>query len=307
MICEPSRTDITDILKNYHGGRNLDYLAKKLIHLIHSKHSSWKAIYSILKADSGLNNLYEEKYYTSLFTQQNNLLNNLHEIPVDKLLSEYSSQNIHLITIFDDNYPERLKTIYQPPWVLFAKGDMSLLNYQQSLAVVGSRKASEYGLKAIEYLFSELVEKGIMIVSGLAQGIDAHAHKTAIRLGGRTTGVIAGGFSNIYPKENIKLAEYMMEKQLVISEYPPSTPPQKWHFPMRNRIISGLSMGTLVIEARKKSGSLITAEFALNEGREVFAVPGSILTPNSDGVHDLIQQGAKLIRNPQDILEELQI
>jgi DNA processing protein len=285
----------------------LDYLAKKLIHLIHSKHSSWKAIYSILKADSGLNNLYEEKYYTSLFTQQNNLLNNLHEIPVDKLLSEYSSQNIHLITIFDDNYPERLKTIYQPPWVLFAKGDMSLLNYQQSLAVVGSRKASEYGLKAIEYLFSELVEKGIMIVSGLAQGIDAHAHKTAIRLGGRTTGVIAGGFSNIYPKENIKLAEYMMEKQLVISEYPPSTPPQKWHFPMRNRIISGLSMGTLVIEARKKSGSLITAEFALNEGREVFAVPGSILTPNSDGVHDLIQQGAKLIRNPQDILEELQI
>lgn len=285
----------------------MDHLAKKLIHLVHSKHSSWKTIYSILKADSELNNLYEEKYYTSLFTQQNNLLNNLHEFPVDKLLSEYSSQNIHLITIFDDNYPERLKTIYQPPWVLFAKGDMSLLNYQQSLAVVGSRKATEYGLKAIEFLFSELVEKGIMIVSGLAQGIDAHAHKTAIRLGGRTTGVIAGGFSNIYPKENVKLAGYMMEKQLVISEYPPSTPPQKWHFPMRNRIISGLSMGTLVIEARKKSGSLITAEFALNEGREVFAVPGSILTPNSDGVHDLIQQGAKLIKNPQEILEELQI
>lgn len=285
----------------------MDNVRKKLIHLVHSKHSSWKTIFSILKADSSLDNIYEEKYYSSLFPQTNDPLNSLQDIHVDKLLSDYTAQNIHLITIFDDSYPERLKTIYQPPWVLFAKGDISLLKYEKTLAVVGSRDATQYGLSTIEYLFPELIENQTMIISGLAKGIDAHAHKTAIRLGGKTAGVIAGGFNNIYPKENMKLAGFMMDKQLVISEYPPSATPAKWQFPMRNRIISGLAKGTLVVEARKKSGSLITADFALNEGREVFAVPGSILTPNSDGVHDLIQQGAKLIKNSQEILEELNI
>lgn len=285
----------------------MDNVRKKLIHLVHSKHSSWKTIFSILKADSSLDNIYEEKYYSSLFPQTNAPLNSLQDIHVDELLLDYTAQNIHLITIFDDSYPERLKTIYQPPWVLFAKGDISLLKYEKTLAVVGSRDATQYGLSTIEYLFPELIENQTMIISGLAKGIDAHAHKTAIRLGGKTAGVIAGGFNNIYPKENMKLAGFMMDKQLVISEYPPSATPAKWQFPMRNRIISGLAKGTLVVEARKKSGSLITADFALNEGREVFAVPGSILTPNSDGVHDLIQQGAKLIKNSQEILEELNI
>jgi DNA processing protein len=282
----------------------MDALKKKLIQLVHSRNASWKAIYSALKATTALTEPKTAKY-SSINPQAQQLIREHQSIPIDNLLNDYASKNIHLITFFDDDYPMELKTIYQPPWILFARGDLSLLRNTKSLAVVGSRNASSYGIEAIEYLFPSLIGKNIQIVSGLAKGIDAHAHKTAIKLGGKTIGVIAGGFYNLYPKENIKLAEYMMEKHLVLSEYPPVTMPAKWQFPMRNRIISGLSQGTLVIEARKKSGSLITADFALNEGRDVFAVPGSILTPDSDGVHYLIQQGAKLVKSSEDILEEL--
>jgi DNA processing protein len=285
---------------------DMDNVSKKLIHLVHSKHTSWKSIFSILKADSSLKYIYENEYYSSLFPQKTSPLNALHDIPIEKLLSDYQSQHIQLITIFDDDYPDLLKTIYQPPWVIFAKGKTSLLKHRSSLAVVGSRDASQYGLKTIEYLFPDLIKNQTLIISGVAKGIDAHAHKTAINLGGNTVGVIAGGFDHIYPNENKELACFMMKNQLLLSEYPPSTRPEKWHFPMRNRIISGLAKGTLVVEARKRSGSLITAEFALNEGRDVFAVPGSILTPHFAGVHELIQQGAKLIKNPEDILEDLQ-
>ncbi|MBT2691432.1 DNA-processing protein DprA [Bacillus sp. ISL-55] len=282
----------------------MDALKKKLIQLVHSKYASWKAIYSILKANSAISNN-EAANYTSINPRVERLSKDHQFISADKLINDYTTQNIHLITIFDDDYPDRLKTIYQPPWMLFARGDLTLLKNRESLAVVGSRNATAYGIGAIDYLFPSLIEKNVLIVSGLARGIDAHAHKAAIKLGGKTIGVIAGGFQNLYPKENIKLAEYMMEKQLVLSEYPPATIPAKWQFPMRNRIISGLSGGTLVVEARKKSGSLITADFALSEGRDVFAVPGSILSPDSDGVHYLIQQGAKLVKSSEDILEEL--
>ena len=282
----------------------MDEMKKKLIQLVHSRHASWKSIYSILKTDSAISNNEDETYSSN--NPRVERLNRDHQfISIDKLLNDYTKQNIHLITIFDDDYPDRLKTIYQPPWMLFARGDLSLLKNIKNLAVVGSRSATTYGIGAIDYLFPSLIDKNVQIVSGLARGIDAHAHKAAIKLGGKTIGVIAGGFHNLYPKENVKLAEYMMEKQLVLSEYPPATMPAKWQFPMRNRIISGLSEGTLVIEARKKSGSLITADFSLNEGRDVFAVPGSILSPDSDGVHYLIQQGAKLVKSSEDILEEL--
>ncbi|MBT2637152.1 MULTISPECIES: DNA-processing protein DprA [unclassified Bacillus (in: firmicutes)] len=282
----------------------MDELKMKLIRLVHSRNASWKTIYSALKANTVLAD-YNTSMYSSINPQAQQVNRDHQFISIDKLLNDYTSKKIHLITIFDPEYPIKLKTIYQPPWILFARGDLSLLKNPMSLAVVGSRNASSYGIEAIDYLFPSLIEKNIQIVSGLARGIDAHAHKAAIKLGGKTIGVIAGGFNNLYPKENVKLAEYMMEKQLVLSEYPPATIPAKWQFPMRNRIISGLSGGTLVIEARKKSGSLITADFALNEGRDVFAVPGSILTPDSDGVHYLIQQGAKLVKCSEDILEEL--
>lgn len=282
----------------------MDELRKKLIKLVHSRHASWKSIYTVLRASSAIRKN-EASNYSSHNPQGERLIKDHHLISIDKLLNDYTSQNIHLITILDDDYPSRLKTIYQPPWILFARGDLSLLKNRKTLAVVGSRNVTAYGIGAIDYLFPSLIERDVLIVSGLAKGIDAHAHKAAIKMGGKTIGVIAGGFHNLYPKENVKLAEYMMEKQLVLSEYPPATMPAKWQFPMRNRIISGLSEGTLVIEARKKSGSLITADFALNEGRDVFAVPGSILTPDSDGVHYLIQQGAKLVKSSEDILEEL--
>lgn len=283
----------------------MDQLNRILIELVHQE-QSWNYIYSILKLESLLDNINEENHSFSYTPHQyHQPKKRLQQISSDKLLEEYSKQKIHIITFFDNHYPQNLKTIYQPPWVLFAKGDISLLNSQKSLAVVGSRDASEYGFAAIDYLFPGLIHSQTVIVSGLAKGIDAHAHKAAIKLGGKTIGVIAGGFNNIYPKENIKLAQYMMQNHLIISEYPPKARPEKWHFPMRNRIIGGLAKGTLVIEARKRSGSLITAEFALNEGREVFAVPGNILSPHSEGVHELIQQGAKLIKNSGEILEEL--
>lgn len=144
-----------------------------------------------------------------------------------------------------------------------------------------------------------------VIFSGLAKGVDTYAHESAIKHGGRTVAVIAGGFEHIYPKENKKLAWKLMSEQLIISEYPPGTRAEKWYFPLRNRIISGLSKGTLVIEAKSRSGSFITAEFALNEGREVFAVPGSILSPAFAGTNNLIQMGAKLVKEPKDIIEEI--
>jgi DNA processing protein len=151
------------------------------------------------------------------------------------------------------------------------------------------------------------VENGVVIVSGLANGIDTLAHEHAMKNGGKTIAVIAGGVYHIYPKENAELAKEMMKSQLVISEYPPDTKPLRWHFPARNRIISGLSNGTFIIEAKRKSGSLITANYAVNEGREVFSLPGSIFNQNSLGTNDLIKQGAKLVMSSEDILEELRL
>ncbi|WP_210363806.1 DNA-processing protein DprA [Bacillus sp. REN3] len=284
----------------------MDEATKRLIHLVHST-QSWKTIYSIIKTDPLLEHIYKAPYHSPLFPQASSTLDNLHTIPIDKLLAEYASSDIQLISIFNPAYPERLKTIYQPPWILFAKGNTALLKCNRMLAIVGSRDATQYGRRTIEYLMPGLIENGLMIISGLAKGIDAHSHKEAIKQGGKTAAVIAGGFNHIYPRENLALASYMMEKQLVISEYPPGSRPEKWQFPMRNRIISGLSLGTLVVEARKKSGSLITADYALNEGREVFAIPGDILSPHSEGCHDLILQGAKLVKSPSEILEELNI
>ena len=222
-------------------------------------------------------------------------------------IQQYEKNGIKAITVFDENYPSLLKEIYQPPWVLFAKGNLSLLEKQPKLAVVGSRQATQYGKNAIRLMFPQLVEKGVVIVSGLATGIDTLAHEYAMKNGGNTIAVIAGGLYHIYPKENTELAREMMKTQLVVSEYPPDTKPLRWHFPARNRIISGMSNGTFIIEAKRKSGSLITANYAVSEGREVFSLPGSIFNPYSMGTNDIIQQGAKLVMSSEDILEELRL
>ncbi|NMD69496.1 DNA-protecting protein DprA [Bacillus sp. DNRA2] len=287
----------------------MDLFRQKLLLLHHWKGVGWNAIYHILKADPTLSSINE---FTIAELKQNFLLPTrstpYKDLQLDStisLLEGYGSSRIIPITIFDDHYPTLLKEIYQPPWVIFAKGDINLLHHPKKLAVVGARKATTYGKLAIQLLFPDLIRSGYAIVSGLARGIDAISHETAMNYGGRTIAVIAGGINHIYPKENLILAQRMLNEQLIISEFPPDTRPERWHFPLRNRIISGISSGTLIVEAEKRSGSLITANYALHEGREVFAIPGSILNPLSVGTNELIQQGAKLVKTVQDITEEL--
>ncbi len=280
---------------------------EKLIRLHHCTGVSWKHIFSILKKDPQLNSLYDDQLLISCIPSPaaNTILKELNSQSLNDKMSQYKQKGVRMITIFEQEYPSLLRETYMPPWVLYARGDLSLLAKQHKLAVVGSRQATIYGKKTIEELFPALIENQIVIVSGLAAGIDAYAHQKAIQLGGKTIGVIAGGFDYLYPKENEKLAYAMMKNHLVISEFPIHTRAQKWHFPQRNRIIAGMSQATLVIEAKQRSGSLITANYAVQEGRDVFAVPGHILGPHSTGTNELIQQGAKLIISSQDILDEI--
>ncbi|KUP37346.1 DNA-processing protein DprA [Bacillus halotolerans] len=221
------------------------------------------------------------------------------------LLSVYHQQGIKVIPISSDQYPFWLKTIYDPPPVLFAKGDISLLSQGRKIGIVGTRHPTAYGIQVVNHLTIELCHKKWVIVSGLASGIDGLSHAASIKAKGRTIGVIAGGFQNIYPRENLQLAEHMAKHHLLLSEHPPETKPQKWHFPMRNRIISGLSEGIIVVQGKEKSGSLITAYQALEQGREVFAVPGSVFDPYAGGPIKLIQEGAKAIWSAEDIYAEL--
>ncbi len=207
------------------------------------------------------------------------------------------------LTFLDKEYPDDLREIYNPPVILYYQGELDLLQ-KKSLAVIGSRNYSIYGKRMVEQLLPELIEKKWTIVSGLARGIDTIAHRTAIRHHGRTIGVIGSGIDVIYPKENRYLQEYISENNLLLSEYPCSTLPLSYHFPQRNRIIAGVTAGTCIIEAKERSGTLITANLALENGREVFAVPGDILTGRSDGCHLLIQQGAKCVWKAEHIIEE---
>ena len=211
-----------------------------------------------------------------------------------------------LIARGDKHYPNRLNDLYDPPSGLYIDGDLGLLNVPM-IAIVGSRKASTEGLKNAAAFAQGLSRAGLLIVSGLARGIDGAAHQATLSLGSGhfTMAVCGAGLDVIYPKEHLGLARNIRNQGLLVSEYPRGTAPKSSHFPRRNRIIAALSIGVLVIEAAERSGSLITARLALELGREVFAVPGSIQEPLSRGSNLLIQQGAKLVQNPQDVLEEL--
>ncbi|MGX1264656.1 DNA processing protein [Rossellomorea marisflavi] len=209
------------------------------------------------------------------------------------------------MTLADEGYPDLLKEVYDPPLLLFCKGRTDLMHTPMKLAVIGARKCTSYTVKVLSQLIPSLSHHRVTIISGLARGADTIAHETAISSGGRTIGVIAGGFDHIYPKENASLASYMMDHHLLISEFPPYTRPEKWQFPLRNRIISGLSHAVLVTEAQRKSGTYITADYALNEGRDVFCIPGPLFAPMSEGTNSLIQEGAKMVVSPEDILQEL--
>lgn len=219
-----------------------------------------------------------------------------------KNLKVAKDQKIDIITIRDENYPYYLKNIYDPPIILYVRGN--ILKNEKCIAVVGARRATYYGIKMAESLSYALAGVGLTVVSGMARGIDTNAHKGAKETG-RTIGVLGCGTDIAYPPENRGLISEVTQKGAVISEYPPGTPPVPSNFPARNRIISGMSIGVVVIEAGERSGSLITAEFALEQGREVFAVPGNVSSMNSKGTNKLIKDGAKIVTSVEDILEEL--
>ncbi len=220
------------------------------------------------------------------------------------IMKNLMKHSITAVTLFDDNYPLQLKTIYDPPWVLYGKGDWSTLNQVKMISVVGTRNPSKHGKQALQKVLEPLVKKGWIVISGLAKGIDTFAHELCIQSGSETAAVLGSGILQIYPKENIELAKKISAHGIVLSEFSPYVTPKRWHFPLRNRIISGLSKATLVAEARTKSGSLITADQALEQGRDVFAIPGSILEECANGTNFLIQNGAKLVMNADDILNE---
>ena len=227
-------------------------------------------------------------------------------ISPDDEMDSLKQYKVQALTCNSPGYPQRLKEIYDYPPVLYIRG--TLLSEDEScLAVVGTRRATVYGRQVAEEIVTDLARNGITIVSGLAKGIDSIAHRAALEAGARTIAVFACGLDIVYPAENAKLAREIMEHGALISEYPIGTRPKADNFPRRNRIMSGLSFGVLVIEAGESSGALITANQALEQHREVFAVPGSILSPASRGTNHLIQEGAKLVRNYIDVLEELNL
>ncbi|MDP3995190.1 MAG: DNA-processing protein DprA, partial [bacterium] len=231
------------------------------------------------------------------------------EINPDQEMEKLAKENIRAITVEDVAYPKLLKEIYYPPFLLYYRG--TLPKHEDFLiAVVGSRKYSTYGRQMAQRLTAELARNGLTIVSGLALGIDGIVHETTLETNGTTIGVLGCGIekSNIYPATNRMLGERMIEKGgCIISEFPIGTPPLRHHFPRRNRIISGLSLGTLVVEAAEKSGALITAQQALEQNREVFSVPGNATSESSVGTNNLIKQGARLVTHAEEILESLNL
>ena len=228
------------------------------------------------------------------------------KISPDDEMEKLARYGVTVYSNHDQGYPTRLKEIYDYPPLIYVRGSL-LPEDDWSLAVVGTRTASVYGRQVTEELVSDLVRNRITVASGLARGIDAVAHHSALAAGGRTIAVFACGLDTIYPSEHTALAQSIMENGALISEYPLGIRPRADYFPRRNRILSGLSLGVLVVEAGERSGALLTARHALEQNREVFAVPGNILSHMSRGTNHLIQEGAKLVRNTTDILEELNL
>ncbi|HLA07581.1 MAG TPA: DNA-processing protein DprA, partial [Anaerolineales bacterium] len=227
-------------------------------------------------------------------------------VDLDKVWEKIQKQGIKILTWQDEAYPGRLKEIDQPPPVLYIRGEY-LPDDLFAVAIVGTRRVTPYGRQITEELASFLAANGMTVISGLARGVDAIAHQAALKAGGRTLGILGSGVNKIYPPEHRALAEQMIERGAIISDYAPGTPPDASNFPPRNRIISGLSLAVVVVEAGETSGALITAEFAAEQGREIFAVPGSILAPQSKGTNKLIQNGALPLLTVTDLMQALDI
>lgn len=269
---------------------------QKIINYFNSPEEAWKANFEdFYKANLNKNIIEKIKQYRL-------------KINPEQEIKKLEQENIKILFIENENYPKLLKQIYSPPAIIYVKGEIKPED-EISIGIVGTRKLSTYGYQITPKITSELVQNGLTIISGLAKGIDTLAHKNAIENGGRTIAVLGSGvdFKSIYPAINKKLAEKVIQNGALISEFPPGTTPLPGNFPRRNRIISGLSLGIMVIEAPIKSGALITARDALEQNREVFATPGHILSVNSKGPHKLIKLGAKLAETAEDIIEELNL
>jgi DNA processing protein len=225
-------------------------------------------------------------------------------VAYDRMREDCAQKGIELLNILDDAYPKSLREIYDPPLILYVRGQL-IPEDDVALAIVGTRRPTMYGLRMAHQFAYELARGGVTVVSGMARGIDGAAHEKALKAKGRTIAVLGCGVDVVYPKNHQNLYHQIVEEGAVVSEYPPRTSPIAFNFPRRNRIINGLSMGTLVVEANQRSGSLITSALAADENREVYAVPGPVDSITSRGTNQLIQKGAKLVLNTQDILEDL--
>lgn len=235
------------------------------------------------------------------------IVNEKYKANLEEEVEYLKRNNIELVTIKDKKYPQKLMEIYDMPICLYIKGNSEILS-EFSIAVIGCRENTKYGEQVTKKLIGGLAQKNIVTVSGLAKGIDSISHQETVNKGGKTIAVIGSGLDNLYPKENLNLVKEIIKcGGAIITEYPIGTKPEKINFPARNRIISGISNGVLVIEAKKKSGTMITVDFALEQGRQVFSVPGNIVNKNSEGTNDLIKEGAKVVTSIVDILEEFDI
>ncbi|KXK12801.1 MAG: putative DNA processing protein [Chloroflexi bacterium OLB14] len=228
------------------------------------------------------------------------------DINLDQVWAKIEAQGIKIVTWADEEYPNRLREIDQPPPILYIRGEY-LQDDLFAVAIVGTRKVTAYGRQVTEDIASFLASNGLTVISGLARGVDAIAHQTALRAGGRTIAILGTGVDKIYPPEHRGLADEIMKRGAVMSDYAVGTPPDASNFPPRNRIISGLSLAVVVIEAAETSGALITAEFAAEQGREIFAVPGNIHAPQSKGTNKLIQNGALPLLTPDDLMQALDL
>lgn len=271
------------------GRKKINYLLESFEHPKYV----WEATDGELKGVKGLKTVDREV-----------LIQSRDEGKIESLWRKMISSDIKFYSIENSKYPNVLKNIYDPPFGIYVKGNL-LENETPSIAIVGSRKCSEYGRTIAEYFGKELAKMGIIIISGLARGIDTAAHRGALKANGKTYAVLGCGVNVCYPKENFNLMKEIMSSGAIISELPINATPIAGNFPMRNRIISGLSDGVLVVEAARKSGSLITSDLALDQGKDVFAIPGRITDKLSEGTNDLIKIGAKFVTKIDDILEDI--